>query len=368
MSHSPPRNSKEERPAKRLRREDTEVVLQSLWKVGPHVSTAGGIENAITNALSVGANAFALFVKPHRRWDSPPLREESIQAFKDALKEHNYSPSLILPHGSYLVNLGNPDAEKRAKSYTCFLDDLKRCEQLGLELYNFHPGSTVGGSTPDASMACIAEAVNNAQEATSSIVILLETMAGAGNIIGSKLEDIAEIIKQVKNKERVGVCVDTCHSHAAGYDITTLEGWNNFCEEFDSKIGLKYLRAMHLNDSKTPCGSKKDRHENIGFGSLGALAFHHILRDPRTQGIPLILETPTNEHFDVWTKEVQLLNGLSELPLEGDTVEAQRNALVESVGASVAAAAKANPKPAKKAAKRKVKKAGQSSDEDEDED
>ncbi|KAJ3733791.1 xylose isomerase-like protein [Lentinula guzmanii] len=289
----------------------------SNWKVGAHVSAAGGVENAVFNAAKIGANAFALFVKSQRKWSSPPLTDASISSFKSRMKQLSYNPKYILPHGSYLINLGNPDTEKREKSYECFLDDLKRCDSLGLELYNFHPGSSLGIVEPSVTMTHIADCINRSHRDTpgSKVVVVLENMAGSGNIIGSDFAHLGEIIGQVDDKTRVGVCLDTCHMFAAGYDIRTKEGWNSTVESFDTHVGLKYLRGMHLNDSKTACGSKKDRHDNIGVGHLSIQTFAHILTDPRMQDIPLILETPShegsNKNWDVWVKEIEVLNLLS---------------------------------------------------------
>ncbi|KAJ4500320.1 xylose isomerase-like protein, partial [Lentinula lateritia] len=291
--------------------------VSSNWKVGAHVSAAGGVENAVMNAAKIGANAFALFVKSQRKWISPPLTESSISLFKSRMKELSYNPKYILPHGSYLINLGNPDIEKREKSYECFLDDLKRCDALGLELYNFHPGSSLGIVEPSVSMTHIADCINRSHGDTpgSKVVVVLENMAGSGNIIGSDFVQLGEIISQVNDKARVGVCLDTCHMFAAGYDIRTEQGWNSTVELFDTQVGLKYLRGMHLNDSKTECGSKKDRHDNIGVGHLSIRTFAHILADPRMQDIPLILETPSHEesskNWDVWVKEIEVLNLLN---------------------------------------------------------
>ncbi|KAJ7071781.1 xylose isomerase-like protein [Mycena belliarum] len=285
--------------------------VESPWKVGAHVSAAGGIENAIINAAAIGANSFALFVKSQRKWTSPALTEASISGFKAKLTEHGYDPRHILPHGSYLINLGNPDAEKRQKSYDCFLDDLKRCEALGLLLYNFHPGSSVGQASTDEAISLIAQALNEAHKATDSVITVLENMAGAGNIIGGDFKHLGDIISKVEDKSRVGVCLDTCHMFAAGYDLRTKDGWEQIVSDFDAQVGLSYLRGMHLNDSKTECDSRRDRHENIGLGHIGIGGFHHILNDVRFQDIPLILETPSFEQPEVWAAEIGVLNGLS---------------------------------------------------------
>ncbi|KAH9928083.1 xylose isomerase-like protein [Fomitopsis serialis] len=305
------------RPAKRARK----ARLTNDWKVGPHVSAAGGVENSILNAAFVGANAFALFLKSQRKWTSPPLKETSILAFKARMKTFGYSASHILPHGSYLVNLGNPDEKKREQSYECFLDDLKRCEELGLLLYNFHPGSTVGVATKEESQSLIAGCINRAHKETERVVIVLENMVGGslvrGNVIGSTFAELGAIIAQVEDKSRVGVCLDTSLSRL-------LQRLNRVSRltvaEFERDVGLQYLRGMHLNDSKGALGSKKDRHENIGLGELGLSTFAHVLSDPRTRDLPLILETPAydepgtgasrlgKEGMDVWRKEVEVLN------------------------------------------------------------
>ncbi|KAF8125960.1 xylose isomerase-like protein [Boletus edulis] len=287
--------------------------VSSAWKVGAHVSAAGGIENTIVNAARVRANAFALFVKSQRKWSSPPLTDENVASFKARMNEFGYDPKYILPHGSYLVNLGNPDEAKREKSYECFLDDLRRCERLGLMFYNFHPGSTVGNATKEESISLIAQSLNRVHKDTSSVITVIENMSGAKNIIGSQFTELRDIIEQVDDKSRVGVCLDTCHLYAAGYDISTKAGWDETMATFDEQVGLSYLRGMHLNDSKTPLGSKKDRHENIGLGTLKLPAFLTILSDPRVQNIPLILETPTFEAMEVWECEIKVLNALSEV-------------------------------------------------------
>ncbi|KAJ7119140.1 xylose isomerase-like protein [Mycena epipterygia] len=333
---------------------------ESLWKVGAHVSAAGGIENSIINAAAIGANSFALFVKSQRKWSSPALTEATISTFKAGLIEHGYDPRHILPHGSYLINLGNPDAGKRQKSYDCFLDDLKRCESLGLLLYNFHPGSSVGQATTDESISLIAESINEAHRATETVVTVLENMAGAGNIIGGDFNHLANIISQVNDKTRVGVCLDTCHMFAAGYDLRTKEGWEQIVTDFDQQVGLSYLRGMHLNDSKTEYNSKRDRHENIGIGHIGIEGFHHILNDVRFQNIPLILETPSFEKPEVWATEIGALNGLS------GAEQGELESVVAGVKAVVKRCAADSKKPPKKAPAKKGKKKSKADHSDSD--
>lgn len=213
-----------------------------------------------------------------------------------------------LPHGSYLVNLAQNDAAKATQAYDCFLDDLKRCEQLGIGLYNFHPGSTLG-LPRDEAIGRISIMLNRAHKETKFVKTVLENMAGQGNVIGSKLEDLRDIIAGVEDKSRMGVCVDTCHTFAAGFDIRTQDTSDAFWKSFDEIVGMKYLCALHINDSKAPLGSNLDRHENIGIGFLGLEAFRLIVNKEELQDLPLILETPMKED-KTWADEVALLESL----------------------------------------------------------
>ncbi|GJE97725.1 AP endonuclease [Phanerochaete sordida] len=347
------------------------------WKIGPHVSAAGGVQNAVLNAASLGATAFALFLKSQRKWDSAALTPESIDSFKKRLDEFGYDCRHVMPHGNYLINLGNPDDDKRAKSYSCFVDDLKRCEQLGLLLYNFHPGSSVGQGTMENSLALIAECINRAHKETDRVITVIETMVGAGSVVGSKFSEIGQIIAQVEDKSRVGVCIDTCHVFSAGYDIRTKEGWDATMAEFERDIGLNYLRGMHINDSKAPLASRKDRHENIGLGHLGLRAFAHIVNDARTRDIPLILETPAfapaagaqlrpGEGWDVWSTEVRVLQRLAGAYERADeTVDLE--AWTDEIRAAVkkASAKAADDAAAKKQRVKKRAKKAKGEDEDE---
>ncbi|KAH6886687.1 xylose isomerase-like protein, partial [Coprinopsis sp. MPI-PUGE-AT-0042] len=284
--------------------------------VGAHVSAAGGVANAPVNAAEIGCSAFALFLKSQRKWSSPPLSPRSIALFKHRMKQLNFDPKTdVLVHGNYLANLGNPDASKRKVAYDCFLDEIRRCGQVGVTLLNIHPGSTVSLTTPANSCSLIAKCINEAHRETvgglgADVVVVLENMVST-SVIGSTFEEIALIIAGVDDKTRVGVCFDTCHGFSAGYDFRTKVGWDETMRNFDEAIGLKSLKGMHLNDSKTEFGSKKDRHESIGMGSLGLASFHHILNDPRTKGLPLVLETPSWERpKEVWGTEIGVLRGL----------------------------------------------------------
>lgn len=278
---------------------------------GAHVSMSGGLFQAVHHTRMIKGHSFALFLKNQRRWDSTPLTRDAIDSFRSACSEHNFTnPWNILPHGSYLINLGNPDEEKRSRSFDSFLDDLVRCEQLGIHLYNFHPGSTIGACTTDQSIDHIADCINKAHAKTRSVVTVLENMAGQGNVIGSSFKELAGIIELVKDKSRIGICLDTCHLFAAGYDIRTADSFDSVLKDFDETIGLKYLKAVHLNDSKEGLNSKKDRHENLGKGKIGMGCFRFIMNDDRFNDLPLVLETPSVDGKDIYQEEIELLYSL----------------------------------------------------------
>lgn len=282
--------------------------------VGAHVSAAGGLYNAFINSKKIGGSAMALFLKSQRQWAAKPLEEETIVKFKDTCKELGFDMTKVLPHGSYLVNLGNPDDEKREKSYEAFLDELTRCDQLGIKLYNFHPGSTVGACSVEESIKHIADCINKAIKATSEVTVVIENMAGQGNVIGGKFEHLRDIIQLVEDKSRIGICLDTCHTFAAGYDLRSAKAYQKTMDQFEQIVGFKYLKAMHLNDSMTPHASGKDRHECIGKGHLGIEAFKNIMNDERLLGIPMVLETPLHPTLGEahYMEEIKLLYSLIE--------------------------------------------------------
>jgi len=274
--------------------------------IGPHVSASGGVHNAPLNAQSVGATGFGLFTKNQRQWKAKPLDGAEIDAFKENMFTCGYAPIAVLAHDSYLINIGNPDFAVREKSTNALIDEVKRCELLGLPLLNIHPGSHLV-STVDEGLAHIAESVNKVLDETKGVTIVLEAMAGQGTNIGGRFEHLASIIHNVEDKARVGVCLDTCHIFAAGYDIRDEESYSKTMLEFDSVIGFKYLRGLHLNDAKAALASHLDRHESIGKGTLGVEAFRLFLQDDRFDNIPCILETPGEEF---WPSEVELLKSL----------------------------------------------------------
>jgi len=276
--------------------------------IGPHVSAAGGVENAPLNAKEIGATAFALFTKNQRQWFSKPLTEDNINKFKENCEACGYKPEHILPHDSYLINLGNPDAEKLLKSKKAFLDELQRCEQLGLTYLNFHPGSHLGQYSEDECLETIADSINWALSQTEFVTAVIENTAGQGNNVGYKFEHLAKIIENIKDKSRIGVCIDTCHAYTSGYDIRTEDAFLDTFEKFEKIVGFKYLRGMHLNDSKKELATKVDRHNSIGEGYIGLDAFKFIINDDRFDEIPLILETPNS---DIWADEIKLLYSLA---------------------------------------------------------
>jgi deoxyribonuclease-4 len=275
--------------------------------IGPHVSASGGVENAPLNAKAIGATAFALFTKNQRQWVSAPLTQKSIDAFKKNCIECGYTPAQILPHDSYLINLGNPDPDALLKSRTAFTDEMMRCEQLGLDRLNFHPGSTLNKIGVEECLDLIAESINLSLEKTSGVTAVIENTAGQGSNLGFQFAQIARIIEGVNDKSRVGVCIDTCHAFAAGYDLALPDGFDACFDEFEKLVGFKYLRGMHLNDAKKGVGSRVDRHESLGQGEIGVGAFRLIMEDSRFDGIPLILETPNEER---WPEEIALLKSL----------------------------------------------------------
>ncbi len=275
--------------------------------IGPHVSASGGVENAPLNAKAVDASAFALFTKNQRQWVSPPLTAKNMEQFKANCTEAGISPDHILPHDSYLINLGQPDDALIGKSRNAFFDEMKRCEQLGLKMLNFHPGSHLNQISLDQCLNRIAESINLALERTEGVTAVIENTAGQGSNVGFSFEHIAIIIDKVEDKSRVGVCIDTCHTYSAGYDLKTEEGYRDTWAEFDRTIGSQYLKAIHLNDTKKELASRVDRHESIGKGLLGMPFFERFMQDPRFDNMPLILETPDES---LWAEEIQLLKGL----------------------------------------------------------
>ncbi len=275
--------------------------------IGAHVSAKGGVENTPVNAHNIGATAFALFTKNQRQWKAKPLTDVNISAFKTNCKKYGYGPSQILAHDSYLINLGHPENDGLEKSRTAFIDELERCGQLGIKLLNFHPGSFLKKISEEKCIKTIAESINIALDKTKNVIAVIENTAGQGTNLGFSFEQIADIIKNIENKTRVGVCIDTCHAFSAGYDLKSRQGFKQTWLEFDEIIGFKFLRGMHLNDSKKAFASRVDRHESIGKGSLGLDVFRWIMKDPRFDNIPLILETPAS---DIWIEEILLLKEL----------------------------------------------------------
>ncbi|KAL9093573.1 MAG: hypothetical protein Q9165_003968 [Trypethelium subeluteriae] len=295
--------------------------------VGAHVSGAGGVNNSVTRSVYIGGNAFALFLKSQRKWENPALKDEHLDGFLSNCKEHSYDQAQhVLPHGSYLVNLAHADATRATQAYNSFLDDLQRCEKLGVKLYNFHPGNTNGLPRSEA-IARLAAQLNNAHKATPSVITVLETMAAGGNVIGSTFEDLRDTIALISDKSRVGVCLDTAHVFAAGYDLRTPAVFKETLSKFDEVIGMKYLKALHLNDSKAPFKSGRDLHFNIGLGFLGLRAFHSVMNEPRFYGLPLILETPGTS-LDAGGNAV---DGEKGTPAEGVLGYAQEIKLLESL-------------------------------------
>ncbi len=277
--------------------------------IGAHISISGGVENAPLNAQAIGAKAFAMFTKNQRQWQAKPYTENNIRGFKTNLEMVGIAPEFVLPHDGYLINLGHPEADRLEKSRLAFLDELQRCEQLGLKMLNFHPGSHLRRISEDDSLALVAESINWSLERTSGVIAVIENTAGQGSNLGYRFEHLAAIIESVEDKSRIGVCLDTCHSFTAGYDLRTPENCDATFTEFDSIVGFKYLRAMHLNDSKPDLGSRVDRHESLGKGKLGWNVFEYIMNDERFDEIPMVLETVDS---DIWAQEIEQLYALQQ--------------------------------------------------------
>lgn len=272
--------------------------------VGAHVSAEGGVQNAPVNANAIGAKAFALFTKNQRQWFSSPLSQKSIKEFRENCEKFDYKPFQILPHDSYLINLGHPEAEPLEKSRKSFLDEMKRCELLGLDRLNFHPGSHLKAITAEECLKRIAESINITLDKTKGVIAVIENTAGQGTNLGHTFEQLKIIIDHVEDKSRVGVCIDTCHAYTSGYDVKTQAGFSATFKKFTEIIGMTYLKGMHLNDSKKEFGTRVDRHENLGGGFLGEDVFRFIMNDERFDNMPLILETPEESK---WEEEIKKL-------------------------------------------------------------
>ena len=270
--------------------------------IGAHVSASGGVENAPLNAMEIGANAFALFTKNQRQWVSAPLTAKSIELFKENCRKGGFDPRYILPHDSYLINLGNPDEEAVQKSRAAFIDEMQRCEQLGLTMLNFHPGSHLNKVSIEKCLDDIAANINLALSKTTGVTAVIENTAGQGSNVGNRFEEIRYIIDRIDDKSRVGVCLDTCHTYSAGYDI--LHNYDGVFDEFEKVIGFEYLRGIHLNDTKKPLASRVDRHESVGMGLLDMEFFKRFMTDKRFDDMPIILETPDESR---WAEEISLL-------------------------------------------------------------
>lgn len=280
-----------------------------MKRVGAHVSIAGGVQNAPLHARQIGANAFAMFTKNQRQWKAPVYKPETIEAFKFNLEECGFTPEQVLPHDAYLINIGSPRPNIRHASLAAFIDELDRCRLLGLEYLNMHPGSHVKMVSEEECLDTIVKGINEAFEVVPDVTVVLENTAGQGSNVGYKFEHLAYIIQNVRDQSRMGVCLDTCHTFAAGYDIRTPASFNTVLLEFDSIVGLEYLKGIHLNDSKTAFAGRVDRHQSIGEGTIGLETFKFIMNDPRFDELPMILETIDESK---WPEEILMLYEMTE--------------------------------------------------------
>lgn len=282
------------------------VIKWRMKRVGAHVSAGGGVQKAPLNAVKIGAKAFALFTKNQKQWHSPPLLDEEIESFKENCRKENFSPDHILPHDSYLINLGSPEKEGLKKSRRAFIDEMKRCRQLGLKYLNFHPGSHKKLLSDEECLKIVVDSLNMALDKTEDVIAVIENTAGQGGSVAYKFEHLAFLIAGVEDQSRIGVCLDTSHTFASGYDIRTPETYEITMKTFAETVGFGFLKGMHLNDSKTTLGSRVDRHHSIGKGEIGLETFKLIMNDPRLDEIPLILETIDES---LWPEEIKLLYG-----------------------------------------------------------
>jgi deoxyribonuclease-4 len=292
---------------KTSKQEDIQKNMNGVKWIGAHVSAAGGVENAPLNAKKIDATAFAMFTKNQRQWKAKPLTSSGIAAFKKNMTACGFCSEQVLVHDSYLINIGNPDPEKHRKSFDAFVDELERCRDLGLGLLNMHPGSHLKLVSETECLDIIAASVNRAIDKTDGVTVVLENTAGQGSNVGYRFEHLAQIIEKVSDKSRIGVCIDTCHAYAAGYDMTTTETYARTMDAFDDIVGLNYLKGMHLNDAKSAFDSRVDRHHNLGKGNMGLAVFEFIMNDGRLDGIPLILETIDET---LWKAEIAMLRSL----------------------------------------------------------
>ena len=280
-----------------------------MYFIGPHVSIGGGVANAPINAKAFGATGFGMFVKNQRQWTAAPYAAEDIDAFKKQMKADGFTAAQVMPHAGYLLNLANPDEAAHAKSMAALMDELSRCTSLGLDKLNLHPGSHLRLITPQAACERVAKSINTALAQTLGVTVVIENTAGSGGNLGSVFEELKAMVDGIDDKKRVGICLDTAHTFAAGFDIRTRDGFLKTMEHFDKTVGMKYLRGMHLNDSKAGLNSRVDRHESLGAGLLGIDVFKCIMRDKRFENMPLVLETPNEE---IWAQEIKQLMAMAE--------------------------------------------------------
>lgn len=276
--------------------------------IGAHVAAEPELSAAPREAAALGATAFSMFTALESKWRAPDPTPEQCEAFRRACEECGFTPAQILPHAGFLINLASPDKRKLALSRLAFEDEMRRCHLLGLSMLNFHPGATLKKVPDEEALDVIAVGINRALAKVPDVKAVIENTAGQGSNLGWDFAQIARIIDGIEDKSRVGVCIDTCHAFAAGYDLATADGYARCWDEFDKLIGREYLSAMHLNDALRPRGSRIDRHASIGQGEIGVECFRRLLADSRTDNIPLILETPDPR---LWRSEITQLYGYS---------------------------------------------------------
>lgn len=288
--------------------EQTGASLKQTLRLGAHTSAAGGVHHALYEAASIGANVTQFFTANQRRWNSPQISKEQVELWKKAQEETGIAE--VMSHDSYLINLAAPDEENRQKSLRAMRDEIARCKDLNVTWLNFHPGSYVSSNEQEG----LDTIVKSLKEIESSLEgtdlwMLLEATAGQGTQLGFRFEQLAYILSEMKGRMRLGVCIDTCHVFAAGYDIRGQKGWSEMLTLFDQVVGLEYLKALHVNDSMKDFGKRVDRHAALGEGFIGWETFEAMVQDPRSCHLPMFLETPLG--VERWKEEILQLRHLA---------------------------------------------------------
>jgi len=288
-------------------RQNKESMDKKKSLIGAHISISGGFDKIFARGESIGCNAIQIFTKSNRQWNAKQIEQNEVELYNKAKKESSIKS--IIAHAGYLINIGSSNKATAEKSVQSLTEELNRCYLLDIKYLVLHPGSKQESSEKEC-LDLIAQRINSIFEVTKQTSILLENMAGQGNSVAYKFEQLQYIISKIEDKKRIGICFDTCHAFAAGYNFSTQEGYNKVFEEFDKIIGIDLLKAMHINESKKAAGSKVDRHANLTKGEIGMTAFELIFKDERFKNIPKILETPVDVSPEGFIPDMQIIQKL----------------------------------------------------------